>query len=112
MMGMIENARGWIARFSQMGFESRTLHGRQRKLTGERIDIKAHFPRLGDYAELRSYHLDEDVEAEHATWPDVVDQCQIGHWCGAFDLDDMEDDDPAGGDICDVPHDACVEDGI
>ena len=72
----------------------------------------AHFPRLSDYPEFQHSRPDEDVEAEQCTWPEMIDQTRIGQFCGRWDFDDAEDDDPAGGDICDEPHDSREEDGI
>lgn len=53
-----------------------------------------------------------DCEREWCTWPELMDQTQIGRWCGSpLAHDDVEDDDPDTG-IEDEPHDAREEDGL
>lgn len=49
--------------------------------------------------------LEDNADAEQASWPNHAMQLGLGKHCMAWDHDDAEDDDPAGGDVCDGPHD-------
>ncbi len=82
------------------------------KMKGDAFTIPAHYPRLSDYAELTTGSLARDCEAEQCAWPERLDQRTLGNHCRVHDFEDAEDDDPAGGDVCDEPHDARDEDGI
>lgn len=47
----------------------------------------------------------EEERGEQAGWSNGIDQCKLSAGAMAWHHDDAEDDDPAGGDIVDVPHD-------
>lgn len=85
---------------------------RSRKLRGEKTAIPPHHPFLSDYAEMIAGDLEADPEAEQCAWPERIDQRTLAAHCHVYDFEDAEDDDPAGGDVCDEPHDAREEDGI
>ena len=49
--------------------------------------------------------MGEEERGEQGTWRNSIAQTRLSATCMAWDHDDAEDDDPAGGDIVDVPHD-------
>lgn len=72
--------------------------------------IGAERPFLGDYPELEESPYN-DMECEHTSWPEMIDQTRLASACGYYAFEDAEEDDD---DTCvtDGPHDEIDEEGI
>lgn len=68
---------------------------------------------LDDVSEFVSFAAanSDDGEAE-VTWPEMIDQTRLTAATRACGWDDAEEDDHAGGNVTDDPHDVREEDGI
>lgn len=99
--------RRWPDAPEGIGFE----RDRPVRMKRSRISEPNRYRYLGEHPGITGEWY-EDVDAEHTAWPEMLDQRALGQFCGAYDFEDVEEDDWPGGDIVDGPHDALEEDGI